>query len=224
VPAKRRRHVTIEGLKREHLSEAVEVVTQAFYDNPLSAALFRKVEPEKRIPKLRRVYRGALNAALLYGKSYIVRRGGRVVAVSIAYGPGQYPLSLPAVALNAVGILSLGPFVSRVYAKQNRHARTQHPQDPHWFIYVLGILPGHQNEGYGAAILNHISRMADADGCVTHLQTPVEEQVGWYQKQGYEVVSETDTPGINGLHFWVMERQPRKRTARKRSTPPKAAK
>lgn len=53
-------HVSIENLTRRHLPDAVEVIAQAFYRNPLAKHAFGDLDDETRLRRARRVYRGVM--------------------------------------------------------------------------------------------------------------------------------------------------------------------
>ncbi|MBM1172856.1 GNAT family N-acetyltransferase [Microvirga arabica] len=39
-----------------------------------------------------------------------------------------------------------------------------HPDEPHWYLPLIGVDPAQQGKGYGSALLKHALRLCDEDG------------------------------------------------------------
>lgn len=79
------------------------------------------------------------------------------------------------------------------------------PEEPTWFLDQIGVEPGHQGEGIGAALIEHGLAMARASGQPAFLETGNVRNVAYYERFGFEVVSDGDAPG-GGPHIWFMRR------------------
>jgi GNAT superfamily N-acetyltransferase len=82
------------------------------------------------------------------------------------------------------------------------------PQEPHWYLAVLGADPVAQGRGQGAALLRSGLARADADGLPVYLESSKEANLAVYGHFGFEVLEEVRLPE-NGPTLWVMRRAPR---------------
>ncbi len=78
---------------------------------------------------------------------------------------------------------------------------------PHWFLPLLGVDPPLQGKGVGSALLRPILERADIDGLPAYLWTAKSRNVPFYQRHGFEVVTEGVEP-TSGVRFWTMRRPP----------------
>ena len=82
-----------------------------------------------------------------------------------------------------------------------------HPEEPHWYLAMIGVDPARQGRGYGSAILKESVRRCDEDGVIAYLESSNPKNVPLYERYGFEVmgfVQPGDFPGI-----YPMIRQPR---------------
>ncbi|MEU3902749.1 GNAT family N-acetyltransferase [Streptomyces goshikiensis] len=82
------------------------------------------------------------------------------------------------------------------------------PQEPHWYLAVLGADPAAQGRGHGAALLRSGLAKADAGGLATYLESSKASNLPFYEHFGFEVVGEVALPG-GGPTLWAMRRAPR---------------
>jgi ribosomal protein S18 acetylase RimI-like enzyme len=79
-----------------------------------------------------------------------------------------------------------------------------HPEEPHWYLGVVGVDPERQGEGLGSAVIRAILDDPMAVGAPAYLVTATERNVPLYRHLGFEVCAETDLP--DGPHLWGMWR------------------
>jgi ribosomal protein S18 acetylase RimI-like enzyme len=65
-----------------------------------------------------------------------------------------------------------------------------HPEEPHWFLPVIGVDPSCQSRGYGSALLERSLAAVDADHRVAYLEASNPRSVPLYQRFGFEVIDE----------------------------------
>lgn len=80
------------------------------------------------------------------------------------------------------------------------------PQDPHWYLDILGVDPARAGQGLGTALLIHGLERSDASGKAVFLDTLSEENVAFYKRHGFEVTAHFTLPA--GLPIWTMVRMP----------------
>ena len=83
-----------------------------------------------------------------------------------------------------------------------------HPEEPHWYLAMIGVDPARQGCGYGSAILRESLRRCDEDGVVAYLESSNPKNVPLYQRHGFEVVGLVQPGDFPGIH--PMVRHPRR--------------
>lgn len=79
------------------------------------------------------------------------------------------------------------------------------PEEPTWFLDQIAVEAEYRGKGIGAALIEHGIAMAERAGQQCFLETGNPRNVAYYERFGFEVVSEGDGPG-GGPHVWFMLR------------------
>ena len=83
------------------------------------------------------------------------------------------------------------------------------PQEPHWYLAVIGVDPAAQGQGQGAALLRSGLAKADAAGLPAYLESSKPSNLPLYEHFGFTVREELRLPG-DGPTLWAMRREPRR--------------
>lgn len=83
-----------------------------------------------------------------------------------------------------------------------------HPTEPHWYLMTLGTDPAHQGQGHAQSLLQPRLAHCDASNVPAYLESGSANNIPFYSKLGFEVLSEVAIPG--GPSFWPMWRSPHK--------------
>ena len=77
--------------------------------------------------------------------------------------------------------------------------RQFHPQEPHWYLSMIGVDPSRQGQGLGSALLKAGLQRCDADGLPAYLESSSPKNVPLYERHGFEVIGlikPGDHPGL----------------------------
>lgn len=96
-----------------------------------------------------------------------------------------------------------------------------HPAEPHWYLEVLSIDPGHQRQGHGSTLLAPVLDRCDADGVPAYLETNRESNLPYYRRFGFELTERISLPDSPPL--WLMWRDPISRSGSSSSAGRRAA-
>ena len=66
----------------------------------------------------------------------------------------------------------------------------QHPEEPHWYLPLIGVVPGQQGHGYGSALLDHGLAQCDREGLPAYLEATSPRSVPLYERHGFRLVGE----------------------------------
>jgi len=83
-----------------------------------------------------------------------------------------------------------------------------HPEEPHWYLAVIGSDPTVRGKGFGQVLMESRLRRVDAEHAPAYLESTKQENIGYYQRYGFEVTGEIVLPD-GGPTMWPMWRLPR---------------
>src|SRR5579884_3498832 len=178
-----------------HLRQAAEVMARAFHTDPLWQYLLP--DEARRAALLLSSFRLFVRYTLRYGVGYTTPTAGRMLRVAIHGAP-----------------LAFGPAALRRYSLVESYTARLHKQyapGPHWYLWGLGVDPPFQGHGLGGLLIQPILARADADHLPCYLETMNERNLPFYQKRGFQVMSEGCAPGTS-LRVWSMLRESQSRS------------
>ena len=77
-----------------------------------------------------------------------------------------------------------------------------HPDEPHWYLSMIGVDPARQGRGLGSALLRHTLDIIDAEGGLAYLESSNPKNVPLYERHGFEVLGQiapADFPGLTPM-------------------------
>jgi GNAT superfamily N-acetyltransferase len=89
-----------------------------------------------------------------------------------------------------------------------RTIEDNHPEEPHWYLQILGTEPAEQGRGIGAALMAPVLEQCDSEGVPAYLESSKERNVPYYERYGFRVTDELHLPK-GGPPLWPMWRDPR---------------
>jgi GNAT superfamily N-acetyltransferase len=195
----------VTDLPRERFREASAVLADAYLDDPGWVA----VGPDNRRRRhayTRRVCRGAISIVDRWGgKIWCAERDGRVAGVLTSCDPGQWPPpQLRATVKQSLGPALAGPAVLWRSLAADAAMHKHHPEEPHFYVWMLGVSPQHQRTGVGRALLNAALARAEEFGLPTYLETANPENLPYYASFGFRETAEATLP--RDTPIWCMMR------------------
>lgn len=101
-------------------------------------------------------------------------------------------------------------FRGRLGAAQalSEEMKKNHPEEPHWYLAVIGSDPLVRGAGFGRALMQSRLERCDAEAAPAYLESSHPDNIPYYQRFGFEVTGEFRAPG-GGPSLWPMWRAPR---------------
>lgn len=65
-----------------------------------------------------------------------------------------------------------------------------HPDEPHWYLPMIGVDPTLHGKGYGSALLSYALEPCDRDGCLAYLESSNPRNIPLYERHGFRVIGE----------------------------------
>ncbi len=165
-----------------------------------------------RVERHRKLHR--LFAAI--ARHHHLRRGGVDVAMDgqVTGGaalwdpPGNWKhtrieelIALPGLLVTFGRALARGAVVTELM-------KDAHPEEPHWYLAVIGSDPAVRGKGFGQALMRSRLDRCDAEHAPAYLESSNPDNIPYYQRFGFEVTGELAIPD-GGPSLWPMWRQPR---------------
>jgi ribosomal protein S18 acetylase RimI-like enzyme len=63
-----------------------------------------------------------------------------------------------------------------------------HPQEPHWYLPLIGVDPVRQDRQLGDKLMAHALARCDADRLPAYLESSNPRNLGFYQRHGFEIL------------------------------------
>jgi predicted GNAT family N-acyltransferase len=177
---------------------------EAFQDDPV----WQWVCPD---PVLRRRHLGSAFAAIIRhrvkeGSSWTTTGLG---GAAIWAPPGQWKTRNVDAARMVVPLLRvIGRNGVRERFTALSHIESHHPSEPHWYLELLATDNYLRGRGIGTTLMHPMIERCDAEGVPAYLESSKEENLPFYARFGFEVISDIrladDAPPM-----WGMWRSPR---------------
>ena len=65
-----------------------------------------------------------------------------------------------------------------------------HPQEPHWYLTVIGVDANAQGSGLGEALMRHVVTRCDEEQALAYLESTAPRGISLYERHGFEVIGE----------------------------------
>jgi GNAT superfamily N-acetyltransferase len=183
------------------------VLARAFYDDPVMSWMLP--DDNARMKALTRAFAGLTRHHFLSrGGSEVGRRDGTIGAATLWDPPGMRKGSRFEELLMTP--LMLWAFRSRVAASVQlmELMEKHHPEEPHWYLMVIGSDPSVRGAGFGQALMRSRLDRCDAEGAPAYLENSNPRNESYYMRFGFEVTGEIKLPD-GGPSMWPMWRHPR---------------
>lgn len=189
---------------RAELPQLADLLTEAFLDDPVLQWTLRE---GRAFPHaLRRYFEFALAEQCVPSDLMFV--SGDDMRATAIWLP---PTDLGVLATPPREMLRLIPKflpilgISRLHRAMSLAMATdaQHPHEPHWYLYFLGVPPASQGRGLGSAMMDATLPMVDAQHLPAYLDNSNERNIRLYERYGFRTISEyrcrDDAPPIWGM-------------------------
>lgn len=199
--------ITVRDAQKSDVRQIANVLAQAFYDDPVMSWMLP--DDGSRLKALTRAFAPLARFHFLpRAGSEVGLRDGTVGAATLWDPPGQRKGSRMEELLMMAPML--WAFRSRVSASMQvmELMEEHHPEEPHWYLMVIGSDPAVRGGGFGHALMRSRLDRCDAEGVPAYLENSNPKNESYYMRFGFEVMGEIKLPD-GGPSMWPMWRAPR---------------
>ena len=191
-------------LESRQLGEACTTLARAFQDDPAWSWVLP--DAERRAILLPWLFRVGFEIT----DAEVWTTPGAVAGCSRWLPPGRPRVHVsPMLRALVATPLRLREATSRflAYGRAVEAIRAESVREPHWYLAGIGVDPAEQRHGIGTALLQPGLAASDRDDLPCALLTNSEQNLSFYERSGFEVIREADTPD-GGPHAWMLRRPP----------------
>lgn len=199
--------ISVRPARRADVPELGAVLARAFHDDPV----FRWLVPDAdtRAAATPAFFAAMARYHFLGGGGVEVAHSERGIGAATLWAPpgrwqqqpwGQVAM-LPAVVRAFRGRLAAARALSE-------EMKRNHPEEPHWYLAVVGSDPLVRGAGFGQALMRSRLERCDAEGAPAYLESSHPDNIPYYQRFGFDLIGEFSAPG-GGPPLWPMWRRPR---------------
>ena len=168
---------------------ATGIITLAFASDPV--ARWTYPDPDQYLEHFPEFVRAFAGKSFSEGTAYLAPDGG---GAALWLGPGIQPNED-----ELLGLVwsSMSDEVQRDLFPLFEQMAAFHPNEPHWYLPMIGVEPSRQGSGVGSALLQHTLATCDADGLPAYLESTNPKNIPLYERFGFEqigVIRSGDAP------------------------------
>jgi ribosomal protein S18 acetylase RimI-like enzyme len=181
-------------------ARAIATITMAFSNDPIARWAFK--DPNRYLTHWPRLVRAFGGRAFASGTADTVDDGG---GVALWLPPGVTPdeETMGAIAAEAIPDDEQDEVFSFMAQQDDFH-----PEEPHWYLPLIGVDVTKQGRGYGSALLRHALERCDRDGLPAFLEATSPLNKALYARHGFEETGVIQTGSSPPM--WPMLRPPRR--------------
>ena len=164
-----------------HEDAAIDVIVLAFGADP--AARWTWPDPHVFLQYFPRFAKAFGGAAFTHGSAY--RIAGTNAGTALWLPPGVQP---DEDTLGALIEESAPDYLRRDVDAILQQMARHHPEEPHWYLPLIGVDPSQQRKGYGGALLRPALARCDHDRSIAYLESSNPQNIPLYERHGFEVI------------------------------------
>jgi ribosomal protein S18 acetylase RimI-like enzyme len=198
--------IDVRDAQKSDVRALSTMLGRAFYEDPIMKWMLPN--DRQRAKGLPRMFSAMTRHHFLAGGGCEIAQDGSIGAAALWDPPGRWKQS---------GLLELRMMPSFFWAFGRRVSagrqvadlmKRSHPEEPHWYLAVIGSDPTVRGAGFGHALMRSRLDRCDAEHAPAYLESSNPDNVPYYTRFGFEVTGEIKLPD-GGPSMWPMWRAPR---------------
>jgi ribosomal protein S18 acetylase RimI-like enzyme len=164
------------------MPEAVAAIVAAFLTDPL--ARFAWPSPHAHLRGMALAAREFAGAGFEHGTAYV---SADFCGTALWLPPGAHPNGE---ALERVFRDTAPPEHLDDLLGIFEQMEQWHPEEPHWYLAMVGVEPNAQGKGLGASLMRHAVARCDQERALAYLESSNPRNIALYLRHGFEVMGE----------------------------------
>ena len=182
----------ISFMEKRDIQESASVLSVAMLDNPLHDAVFQGKGEKERI-EIEKMFSNLLIE--LPGIVFLAKDKQNIIGVMrMKSCEGSKATNNP---IDSKDENDIGLRKSIWHTEWARHD----PLSQHWHLGPIGVLPSYRRMGIGSQLMERFCKEVDNCSAKAYLETDLDENVRFYEKFGFVVVSKSDIFQVNNRYM-----------------------
>jgi ribosomal protein S18 acetylase RimI-like enzyme len=173
----------ISFMELSDIQESAEVLSRAMLNNALHAAVFQGNGESERLEIERMFYKLFKD---IPGIVFLAKERSRIVGVMRMKSCAGRIISDESREQEDESDINYRKFI------WHREWSNRDPKDQHWHLGPIGVLPSHRRSGIGSKLMERFCEEVDNCSAKAYLETDLDENVGFYEKFGFEVIARSN--------------------------------
>ena len=201
------REIRTRAATRADIGDLSQTLARAFADDPVMKWMIPDDQVRRR--RLPRLFAALTKYQHLdHGGVEIASSADGIGAAALWDPPGRWQQTRgDELRTGPIMLWTLGTAVLRGQAAAEL-MKKHHPEEPHWYLAVIGSDPTVRGGGFGQALMRSRLDRVDAEHAPAYLESSNPANVPYYERFGFEVTGEMVLPN-GGPSLIPMWRQPR---------------
>jgi len=197
---------TVRPATRRDVPAMSRTLGRAFYDDPVMMWMLPDADVRKR--KLHKLFASlTTHHHLARGGVEVATDGDGIGGAALWDPPGEWKTTRAEELRAMPGLLLAFGTSLRRGLEVEELMKAAHPEEPHWYLAIIGSDPDVRGEGFGQALMSSRLDRCDAEHAPAYLESSNPDNVPYYQRFGFEITGEIAVP--NGPKLIPMWRQAR---------------
>jgi ribosomal protein S18 acetylase RimI-like enzyme len=180
-------NIAISFMEKGDIEESARVLSIAMLDNPMHYAVFQSLDEKARI-EIEKDFVKLLNENP--GIVFITKEKQNIIGVMrMKSCSGK----------NTIQINEMQKDENNIEWRRSKWLNewaSRDPEDQHWHLGPIGILPTHQGSGVGSMLMERFCKEVDDCQAIAYLETDRDINVSFYEKFGFKTLSESVILGV----------------------------
>jgi ribosomal protein S18 acetylase RimI-like enzyme len=199
--------IDVAPARKADVRELSRTLGRAFYDDPVM--IWMLPDATARAQGLPRMFATMTRHHFLRGGgAEVASRQSTIGAAALWDPPGAWKESRLEELLMMPGFIWAFRSRASVGEEVAETMKRVHPQEPHWYLAVIGSAPTVRGSGFGQALMHSRLDRVDAEHAPAYLESTKPDNIPYYQRFGFDVTGEIVLPN-GGPTMWPMWRNPR---------------
>ena len=172
----------IRSATSAEMPQAVSAIVAAFLTDPL--ARFAWPAPHDHLRGMALAAGEFAGGSFAHGTAYV---SADFCGTALWLPPGVHPNgdALERVLRSTAKPAHLDDLLATFEKMEQRH-----PEEPHWYLPILGVEPNAQGKGVGTELMRHAVARCDREGALAYLESSNPRNISLYLRHGFEVIGE----------------------------------